>query len=97
MKFSDNPAKSSPPGQPVTWRRTGDDLGASPQAPGLIGQLGETPLPGYELLTDAAPLPIDPELLRGVRPSFSPATQALADELNEHRRAQIEAVPRAHF
>jgi nicotinic acid phosphoribosyltransferase len=98
MKFSDNPAKSSPPGRPVTWRRIGpsDDI-ADGSPLGLIGQLGEDPSPGYALLTDGDPLPTDPETLRGVRPSFSPATQALADALIQHRREQIAAVSTAHL
>jgi len=97
MKFSDNPAKSSPPGRPVTWRkvRSADQPeggGHKPHPVGLIGQLGEAPLPGYEVLTDGAPLPTKPSTLHGVRPGLSPATQALADKLNQHRADQIATV-----
>jgi len=97
MKFSDNPAKSSPPGRPVAWRRTATAAAGDPHPLGLIGQLGETPLPGYELLTDGVPLETDPSLLRGVKPSLSPASQQLADELNKHRREQIAAVRSARL
>ncbi len=98
MKFSDDPAKSSAPGCPVTWRLISPGRADRGNRPiGLIGQLGEIPPADYQVLTDGRPMHTAPQMLRDVTPVLSPATQALTDELTEHRRAQIALVGRSHF
>jgi nicotinic acid phosphoribosyltransferase len=98
MKFSDIPAKSSAPGRPVTWRLVYPGRADRGDRPiGLIGQLGEKPLPDYQVLTDGRPMNTPPEMLRDVKPPLSPATQVLAEALTEDRRDQIATVSRKHI
>lgn len=84
MKFGNDPAegKQSIPGVPVLFRRR---HGSGPI--GLIGQQGEPVPEGYFPLTDSAPEP--PSLVGaqsaeavGHRIAYTPATQALVDELH---------------
>jgi nicotinic acid phosphoribosyltransferase len=88
MKFGNEAGggKQSVPGRPVLFRRRADASGPF----GLVGQEGEAPPAGYELLTGAAALPAPPlaPALTPGDPTFahSPHTQALVDELSKARR-----------
>jgi nicotinate phosphoribosyltransferase len=98
MKFSDDPAKSSAPGHPVTWRLVSPGRADRGNRPiGITGQLGEEPAADYNVLTDGRTMHTSPDMLRIVAPVLSEATQALVDELTEHRRTQIASVGRSHF
>ncbi|HSP78883.1 MAG TPA: nicotinate phosphoribosyltransferase [Myxococcaceae bacterium] len=83
MKFGNELAegKQSIPGEPVVFRRRS---GTGPV--GLIGQEGEPVPEGYERLTGSAPVEASPvdEGAEDLRVAYTPATQALVDEL--HRR-----------
>lgn len=79
--------KQSVPGRPVVFRRR---AGASGGPFGLVGQEGEAPPEGYELLTGASALPKPPPgeaLAANVdsRVGISRATRALVDDLSKWR------------
>ncbi|MCO4746493.1 MAG: nicotinate phosphoribosyltransferase [Proteobacteria bacterium] len=96
MKFSDNPAKSSIPGRPVVFRLSapqGAERGRLPMT--VVGQQGECPPDGYYQLTGQGTEAVffnvlSPALVKRFREPnavvLSPATQALADELDASRR-----------
>jgi nicotinic acid phosphoribosyltransferase len=88
MKFADEPGggKESIPGRPVVFRRKKGG-GASAGAPvGIVGQMGEPPPPGYEQLTDGAP--VDTDTGGGEEIALSQATQAIAAVLRARRGEQ---------
>jgi hypothetical protein len=90
MKFSDTPAKSSPPGIPVTWRLLSPGRADRGDRPiGIIGQLGETPPADYEILTDGRTMKTPRDMLADCTPSLSKATSKMVDALRESRLAQI--------
>lgn len=102
MKFSDGAdgrpgPKSSKPGRPVLWRlRTPDGVDSEGLPMGVIGQEGEEPATGYEVLT-GAPLPFDqPEqLLRRFRSQPSANSPATAALLIRCTRDRDDAIARA--
>ena len=96
MKFSDNPAKSSAPGNPVTWRLLSPgraDRGSRPI--GIIGQLGEKPPADYAVLTNGRVMHTPPEMLENATPEISPQTEALVLELKQSRLEQIAQAAKA--
>jgi len=96
MKFSDSAAKSSAPGVPVTWRLMSPGRADRGDRPiGIIGQLGEQPPADYALLTDGRTMHTPPAMLARVKPSLSPATQALVDSLKQSRLTQIAEAAQA--
>jgi nicotinic acid phosphoribosyltransferase len=118
MKFADEPGagKESIPGEPVLFRRRVADRVRTPVgggaghpgaqaaagAIGIVGQAGEPPPPGYDLLTggpppDAAPRPGDAAPCiapADVRLEPSPATRALVDRLRRERDTQLADIAR---
>jgi nicotinic acid phosphoribosyltransferase len=96
MKFSDNPAKSSAPGRPVTWRLLSPgraDRGSRPV--GITGQLGEVPPVDYAVLTDGRIMHTPPEMLTDATPAISPETEALVSRLKQVRLDQIAQAAQA--
>lgn len=96
MKFSDNTAKSSSPGQPVTWRLLSPgraDRGSRPI--GIIGQLGEKPPADYAVLTNGRTMHTPPEMLTDATPANSPNTQNLVNALKQSRLEQIAQAAKA--
>ena len=89
MKFSDNPAKSSAPGRPVTWRLSNSATATASRPMGMIGQDGESAPVGYLVLADGASAAGSPEELRGHKPAWSEASAALVAELTALRESQI--------
>jgi hypothetical protein len=94
MKFGNELAegKQSIPGAPVVFRRRS---GSGPI--GLIGQEGEPVPAGYELLSGATPesaasIPA-PGGAEDVRVAYTPATQALVDELRQRHFPRAAAHP----
>jgi nicotinate phosphoribosyltransferase len=90
MKFGNEAAegKQSVPGLPVLFRRR---HGMGPI--GLIGQEGEPPPDGYFQLTDSeaeAPSVVGAQNFdpKGMRVTYTPATQALVDELRQRHFPQ---------
>ncbi len=90
MKFGNESGlgKQSVPGRPVLFRRRAGASGPF----GVVGQEGERPPEGYELLTGAPALPQPPlaearaVAAADLRLGHSPATQALIDELSAWRK-----------
>jgi len=96
MKFSDNPAKSSAPGHPVTWRLLSPGRADRGDRPiGIIGQLHEKPPVDYEVLTDGRTMHTPPEMLANTTPALSPKTEAMATALRASRLEQIAASAQA--
>jgi hypothetical protein len=90
MKFSDTPAKSSAPGNPVTWRLMSPGRADRGDRPiGIIGQLHEKPPVDYEILTDGRAMHTPPEMLSGTIPALSPQTTAMVNDLKQSRLALI--------
>jgi nicotinic acid phosphoribosyltransferase len=93
MKFSDNTAKSSAPGVPVTWRLMSPGRADRGNRPiGITGQLGETPPADYAVLTDGRPMHTPPAMLAEATPQNSPLTAEMVDRLD---RARLDHVARA--
>lgn len=90
MKFSDNPAKSSAPGRPVTWRLLSPGRAdRGDRSIGIIGQLNEKPPVDYEVLTDGRTMHTPPEMLANTAPDLSPHTKAMAAALRASRLEQV--------
>ncbi len=82
MKFS-VPGKTSIPGQPVIFRRS---LGNGPV--GLIGQVGESPPTGYQILSASQ----RPEV-SGSQVGLSPQTEQYVQELRQFHFGDAKAFP----
>ncbi len=95
MKFSDTPAKASTPGKPVIWQLQAPDGAAREHMPiRLIGQKGERPPEGYEVLSLDTRLSLgnpSPRTLNRLAEPVpnSPATQALVGACEANRREYI--------
>ncbi len=103
MKFGDEAAdprggsgKESVPGRPVVFRRLPGQPDGAPL--GLIGQAGEAPPPGYELLSGGAPHvapPPPPPAPPGANQhavALSPATELLVAPLRKARAELLSAL-----